>query len=127
ANIGLIYKDLTQYQLALEYLIRAHEMYQCLLPEEHPYIASVLSGIGSVYEDQRDYKRAYDYYKCSFKMEHKILPRDHPQLKKLQLFINQVYRKKVKKMRLLSEEQPAFLTSEENSFYVEELILPTFK
>jgi serine phosphatase RsbU (regulator of sigma subunit)/Tfp pilus assembly protein PilF len=69
-NIGATYTDKGEYQISVEYLIKALRIYDY---EKNDYLkAKLLLNIGLVFYYQKNYKLALDYYYQSLKLREKI-------------------------------------------------------
>ena len=79
-NIGLVHRVAKNYELSLDYLTAAHNMYTRMLPEEHPFIALSLWRLGGLYYLRHKYEKALDYYCKAIEIEFITLPDDHPDL-----------------------------------------------
>jgi tetratricopeptide (TPR) repeat protein len=65
---------------ALEYGERCLEMEQRIYGDEHPEVASSLSGIGGVYQEMGDLKKALEYGERCLEMEQRIYGDEHPEV-----------------------------------------------
>jgi tetratricopeptide (TPR) repeat protein len=92
-NIGLTFREMGNLDEALNHLFRALDMYRCILPVQHPYIALCLGNIGKVYQDQGDIQRALTYFHQELEMEEQCLPCDHPDLSRHVDWIVDMYKK----------------------------------
>ncbi|CAF4668605.1 unnamed protein product, partial [Didymodactylos carnosus] len=59
-NLGHIYRERNQFNLALEMYTYAYELRQKQLPEDHHYIGACLNNIGAIFKDKREYAKALD-------------------------------------------------------------------
>ena len=60
-NIGLVYVDNSEYDLALQYYFKALTISKELLGEKHTSVATGLSSIGLVYANKNEYDLALEY------------------------------------------------------------------
>ncbi|CAF4943881.1 unnamed protein product, partial [Rotaria sp. Silwood1] len=78
-NLGGVHKDKGNFDIALDYFTRAYEMYQELLPADHPRLADALSNIGSIYHHREDFDQALDFYQQALDIQEKNCLDDHLQ------------------------------------------------
>ena len=72
-NIGLVYLDMSKYQLALDHMTRALNMAEELYGKHSNHINLAISyiNIGAVYAEQNKYDTALEYYKKSMDINKK--------------------------------------------------------
>mgnify|MGYP001048328494 FL=1 len=67
-NVGIVYKELGQYEDALTYLKQALEMVQVLYSGNHSEAANFLNNIGMVYYESNQPQEALRYFQQAFEM-----------------------------------------------------------
>ncbi|CAF4801503.1 unnamed protein product [Rotaria sp. Silwood1] len=78
-NLGGVHKDKGNFDIALDYFTRAYEIYQELLPADHPRLADALSNIGSIYHHREDFDQALGFYQQALDIQEKNCLDDHLQ------------------------------------------------
>ena len=76
-NIGLIYLDQCDYDLALKYHSKALAIRQQVLGEKHPDTAMSYNNIGLAYDCKGDFGIALGYYNTALAILEQTLP-NHP-------------------------------------------------
>ena len=77
-NIGVVYRDLGDYDKALEYYFKALEITKEVLGEKHPDTASSYNNIGAVYHKLGDYDKALEFYNKALEIRKDVLEENHP-------------------------------------------------
>ncbi|MBN2879884.1 MAG: tetratricopeptide repeat protein [Clostridia bacterium] len=78
STMANIYRDISEYQKAIDYNNRSLEINIKLYGEEHENVGAVYNNIAGVYKDMGDYPKALDYYKLALSIKEKVLGKDHP-------------------------------------------------
>ncbi|MBP3408177.1 MAG: tetratricopeptide repeat protein, partial [Bacteroidaceae bacterium] len=76
-NIGVAYYSLGDYDKALEYYNRAHDIRLDVLGENHPGVAASYSNIGVAYYSLGDYDKALEYYNKALGIQLNVLGENH--------------------------------------------------
>ncbi len=79
-NIGLTYGELGDQNKALEYKIRALNIWKTVLPEQHPDLALSLNNVGFAYGQLGDRDKALEYQLQGLNIRKAVLPEQHPDL-----------------------------------------------
>ena len=77
-RIGWSYKDLGDYNKALEYYGKALEIKESKLGKDHTDTAATYNNIAGVYDANGDYDKALEYYGKALKIVESKLGKDHP-------------------------------------------------
>ena len=77
---GRAYCNLGAYEKGLEIQLRAVEICQKNLPDNHPDLANAYDNIGVTYGILMDEQKALWFYEQAFKIRKNILPANHPDL-----------------------------------------------
>ena len=76
-NIGLVYRNLGDYNKALEYYFKALEIRKDVLGEKHPNTAGTYGNIGVVYHNLEDYDKALEFYNKALEIDKDVLGENH--------------------------------------------------
>ena len=76
-NLGSIYNGLGKHNVALEYKLKALQIYENLLPQNYPILATSYSNIGLTYSQLGNSKMALKYMLSALEVAEKILPPDY--------------------------------------------------
>lgn len=76
-NIGLVYRNLGEYDKALEYYFKALEIRKDVLGEKHPNTAGSYGNIGVVYHNLEDYDKALEFYNKALEIDKDVLGENH--------------------------------------------------
>ncbi|CAF0741720.1 unnamed protein product [Adineta steineri] len=79
-NLGTVKKNQGDYGQAIEYYKQGLEMYEKILPANHPSLATSYNNIGSVYDHLGEPSKALSFYETALGIWEKTLPADHPSL-----------------------------------------------
>ena len=79
-NLGLSYGKLGDHRMALEFLLKALEFLEKILPPEHPSLAASYNNVGTTYGDLDDHSKALEYCLKALEIWENVLPPDHPDL-----------------------------------------------
>jgi tetratricopeptide (TPR) repeat protein len=83
-NIGNVYSDKGDYDMALKFLMDSFDMRKRIYKSGHPDIASVLENIGIAYRAKRDYVSSLKYLNESLDiMKIFFKSNDHPRVAKI--------------------------------------------
>jgi tetratricopeptide (TPR) repeat protein len=77
---GKLYFALGQYDAALEYSLRALDIFKRTLPKDHPDLATSYNNAGTAYYQLAQYGAALKHYLKSLGIFKRVLPKDHPGL-----------------------------------------------
>jgi tetratricopeptide (TPR) repeat protein len=77
-RIGWSYKDLGDYNKALEYYGKALEIKESKLGKDHPSTATTYNNIAGVYRAKGYYDKALEYYEKDREISESKLGKDHP-------------------------------------------------
>ncbi|CAM4802692.1 unnamed protein product, partial [Rotaria magnacalcarata] len=77
SNIADTYESMGNYDLGLEYHMKALEIRKRALPENHPHIAEAFNNVGTLYEHKGNYTEALEYFEKSMKIKQKVVPPTH--------------------------------------------------
>jgi len=91
-TVGLIYKSLGKYDLALNYLHKSLNIKIKMLGDDHSDVAETYNNIGLIYKLQRYYDLALYYFHKSLKIYGKNLGFDHPLVAELYRNISFIYK-----------------------------------
>lgn len=76
-NIGLVYRNLGDYNKAFEYYFKALEIRKDVLGEKHPNTAGSYGNIGVVYHNLEDYDKALEFYNKALEIDKDVLGENH--------------------------------------------------
>lgn len=76
-NIGLVYRNLGEYNKALDYYFKALEIRKDVLGEKHPNTAGSYGNIGVVYHNLEDYDKALEFYNKALEIDKDVLGENH--------------------------------------------------
>ena len=76
-NIGVVYRKLDNYELALENYIKALRIWENHYGYFHPNVASVYFNMALLFEESADYAKAVENYEHSYKIRCVILEENH--------------------------------------------------
>ena len=79
-NIGLAAYKCQEYDLSLEYCLRALNIMVEFYPDDLLEIAAVSHNAGNVCHAKKDYDQALEFYNAALKIRQKLLPANHPDL-----------------------------------------------
>jgi len=79
-NLALLCKALGQLRLALDYQLKAIEIYREVLSPDHPELAAAFNNVAEIYKNLGDFNRMIEYMQKAFEIYEDILPADHPEL-----------------------------------------------
>jgi hypothetical protein len=79
-QLGRIKYHQMVYKEAVTYYEKSLEIYEKILPSDHPDLAACYEGIGSVYDKMHEYPKALDAYEEAVKIWQKTLPPTHHNL-----------------------------------------------
>ncbi len=66
-NLGTSFKNMGQYEKAVEYLQRCEKIRRQTLGENHPDYATTLNNLASSFKNMGQYEKAVEYYqKCEY-------------------------------------------------------------
>ena len=77
-NIGVCHRHNDDWDSALEYYIRAHEIFEFILGREHLDTVRTLHNIGGVYRRKKEYLKAMECFKEVLLVRRHALGDDHP-------------------------------------------------
>ena len=76
-NIGLVYRNLGDYNKALDYYFKALEIRKDVLGEKHPNTAGTYGNIGVVYHNLEDYDKVLEFYNKALEIDKDVLGENH--------------------------------------------------
>ena len=79
-NLGSIYGNLGDHNKALEFKLKALEIWEKVLPPDHPSLAASCNNVGTTYGDLGDHSKALEFKLKDLEICEKVLPPDHPDL-----------------------------------------------
>ena len=79
-NVGSTYGALGDHKQALEYQMKALEIWERVLPPDHPDLALSYDNVGSTYGALGDHKQALEYQLKALEIRERVLPPEHPDL-----------------------------------------------
>jgi tetratricopeptide (TPR) repeat protein len=79
-QLGHVKEDQGDYEKAIEYYEKAHEIKKKTLPSDHPTLATFYSSIAAVYQQMGEYSKAAPFYEKALEIFGKTLPPNHPHL-----------------------------------------------
>ncbi|CAF1228827.1 unnamed protein product [Adineta steineri] len=77
-QLGAVRWSKGNYEKAISYSEKALEIYQKILPSNHPKFATSYNNIGMVYEDMGQSLKAFSSYEKALEIRQKTLPPNHP-------------------------------------------------
>lgn len=80
SNVGGTYNDLGDHTKALEYQMKAHQIFETVLHPDHPNLAVSCNNVGISYSELGNYARALEYKLKALDIRARVLPPDHPDL-----------------------------------------------
>ena len=93
-GIGIVYKEMKNYQQAADILHQALKIYKDNLPSYHADIAAVLNNLGNIYCQMGQYDQAMKYLNQARSINNRTLPSNHPSIASVLNNIGNVYYKK---------------------------------
>ncbi len=90
-NLGILYADKNEIEKAEEYYKKALEIWEKILPDNHPDLASTYLNLGALYSDKNELEKAEEYLKKALEIWEKILPDNHPHLASTYLNLGALY------------------------------------
>ena len=79
-NLGYAYGYLGDHNKALECKLKALEIYEKVLPPDHPDLAISYGNVGTTYGDLGDHNKALEFILKALEIHKKVLPPEHPDL-----------------------------------------------
>ena len=79
-NLGSTYGHLGDHQKALKFKLKALEIQEKVLPENHPSLATSYNNVGSTYGELGDHQKALKFMLKALEIWEKVLPENHPDL-----------------------------------------------
>ena len=79
-NVGHTYGALGDHKQALEYQLKALEIWERVLPPEHPDLARSYNNVCATYYALGDHKQALEYKLKALEIRERVLPPEHPSL-----------------------------------------------
>ncbi|MCV6637010.1 tetratricopeptide repeat protein [Candidatus Albibeggiatoa sp. nov. NOAA] len=77
-NAGFYFYHAGLYSRALPLYQRSLVIWEKVLGENHPYVASSLNNLAALYQDQGEYEQALPFYQRSLVTREKVLGENHP-------------------------------------------------
>ena len=90
-NIGLVYANKNEYDLALQYYFKALQIYKELLGEKHTSVAKGYMNIGNVYAKKNEFDLALQYYFKSLQITKELLGEKNTDVARTYMNIGNVY------------------------------------
>ena len=81
--MGSTYSNLGDHSKALEFLLKALEIRERVLPPEHPALAQSYNNIGSTYAYMEDFPKAVEYLEKALAIMERVLPPGYPDTEKM--------------------------------------------
>jgi len=78
SDIAYVFNSQGDYAKALEWYLKALDINEKILGNEHPDTATTYNNIASVYNDLGAYKEALEWYKKALDIDEKVLGKEHP-------------------------------------------------
>ena len=101
-QLGYIKDHQGDYNKAIWYYKQGLEIYQKMLPPNHPSLATSYNNIGGVYKSMGEYSEALSFYEESLDIKQKTLPKNHPSLATSYNNIGAVYKNMGEYLKALS-------------------------
>ncbi|CAF2600431.1 unnamed protein product [Rotaria sp. Silwood2] len=76
-DIGIVYQNLKQYDIALEYFLKSFTIFEKQRPNDHMNIGRLLHSIGKSYRLKGDFFRAELYLITARNVREKDMPKNH--------------------------------------------------
>jgi tetratricopeptide (TPR) repeat protein len=96
-----------EYEEAITFYEKSHEIYEKILPPNHINLAASYNNIGLVYDGMGEYSKALTYYEKALEIQQKSLPLYHSTLAVFYNNISTAYRKMGKYSKALSSHEKA--------------------
>lgn len=80
SNVGGTYNDLGDHTKALEYQMKAHQIFETVLHPDHPNLAVSCNNVGISYSELGNYAKALEYKLKALDIRVRALPPEHPDL-----------------------------------------------
>jgi len=90
-NLSTIYKALGQLDRALEYQLKATEIYEKVLDKDHPLIATAYNNLSLIYKALGQLDKALEFQQKAVAIREKVLAADHPDLAGSYNNLSQIY------------------------------------
>ncbi|MGE5340022.1 MAG: tetratricopeptide repeat protein [Candidatus Omnitrophota bacterium] len=79
-NISMIYKDMGQLDRALEFQLKADNIYEVILDSQHPLLATSYNNISTIFKDMGQLDRALEFQLKAIEIREAVLDSQHPDL-----------------------------------------------
>jgi tetratricopeptide (TPR) repeat protein len=88
-----VYSNMGEYSTALSFYEKTKEIFEKILPPNHPLLAASFGNIASGYEKMNQYPKALSFYERALNILKISLPANHPELKLVEQNIEIVKKK----------------------------------
>ena len=79
-QLGYIKNQENDYASAVQYYEKSHEIWNRILPQDHPSLATYYNNIGLVYKNKGEYSKALSFYEKDLEISQKNLPSNRQSL-----------------------------------------------
>jgi len=90
-NLSLRHKDMGQLDRALEFQLKANEIYEAVLDEHHPLRATSYNNVSLIYQDMGQLDRALEFQLKTVEIFEAVLAKNHPDLATSYNNLSQIY------------------------------------
>ncbi len=77
-NTATKYKDLSQFQEALEYYLKAIYIEENILEKDLPSLATSYNNAAMIYQELGDYRKAIEYHEQALAIDEQVFGKEHP-------------------------------------------------
>ncbi len=79
-NVSLLYKDMGRLEKALEFQLKAMDIYEKALDGNHPLVATSYNNVSLIYKDMGQLEKALEFQLKALDIREKVLAKNHPDL-----------------------------------------------
>jgi len=77
-GLELSNRELGNYEKSLEFAIKANDIYEKILPPDHPNLATSYDNLSLIYRDMRNHLKALEFQLKAIEIREKVLEPNHP-------------------------------------------------
>jgi tetratricopeptide (TPR) repeat protein len=90
-NLAREYYSLKKYGIALEYYLKAHQIYEHVYGERHSFTAEVSGNISKTFMELNDYESALTWCLAALHTQKETLGEEHPEVILRHSFVSEIY------------------------------------
>jgi tetratricopeptide (TPR) repeat protein len=79
-NLGGLFYSKGDLEQAAEFYMKCLEIWEAVLPSNHPDLATIYNNLGSLFGGKGDFEQAIEYIFKGLEIREAVLPRNHPDL-----------------------------------------------